>query len=133
MIKWVLLILTLALAWYVWKDDDFGSSFVEKSVMELPVTNNESCEVNRIECGNLTRMLNAFRSGQYFEGAGKLLNTSLESTTILRGNNEVTFLVPDGTKVIHTQTGREKGNVSVIFSNGYTMRYNKKGNLIAAQ
>ncbi len=131
MTKWILLALTLALAWYVWKDDDFGNSFTEQAVIAQPSTKNEWCEVKNIDCRDLTRMLNSFRPGRYFEATGKLFGTSVDNMTALRGNNEVTFLVSDHVKVVHTQSGKEKGYVTVIFADGRTMKYDKKGKLVS--
>ncbi len=131
MTKWILLALTLALAWYVWQDEDFGSSFMDKAVISQPSTKNDWCEVKNMDCRDLTRALNSFRPTRYFEAAGKLLDTSVDNMTIIRGNNEVTFLVTDQVKVVHQQAGSEKGAVTVIFADGRKLKYNKKGKLLS--
>ena len=134
MTKWVLLAITLVVAWYVWKSDNVGNRPVQKAAVTTQSNSDADwCEVKRIDCKDLTRMLNSFGPGRYFDAAGKLLDTSLETMTILREDNQVVFLVAGGTKVIHNQSGREKGYVTVIFSDGYTMKYDKKGNLISAK
>ena len=134
MTKWILLALTLAFAWYVWKNDDFGSSFTDKSVVSQQFSSGDDwCEVKAIDCASLTKMLNALTPGRYFEEAGKLLGTSFENMTMVRENSGVTFLVPGGIKVVHIQSGREKGTVTVIFTDGYTMKYDKKGKLISVK
>ena len=133
MLKWILLAITLVVAWYIWKDDTIGRAFTEKSVASQSKTDDNWCEVKRMDCGVLTRKLNAIRPGRYFEEAGALLDTSFENMTMLRENNGITFLVTGRMKVMHKQSGPEKGYVTVIFPDGYKMKYNPKGKLIFAK
>lgn len=132
--KWILLLITLAAAWYLWHNGYFAEYFPNKKAVSYQSQEEDDdwCEVKRIECGELTRKLNSFRPGRYFEEVEKLLGVSIESMTARREDKNVILLMPNGSKVIHAQSGKEKGFVTVIFRDGYTMKYNKNGKLISA-
>lgn len=132
--KWILLIITLAAAGYLWHNGYFARYFPDKKAVSRQLQEDDDwCEVKRIECGKLTRTLNSFRPGRYFDEVEKLLGVSLTAMTARREDKNVVLLMPNGSKVIHTQSGKEKGFVTVVFRDGYTMKYDKKGKLIFAQ
>lgn len=118
--------------WYVW-----NKGLVDKWVTNLktpPVkTDNIKCEVQQMHCTDIVRMLNSFRSGRYYESAGRLFGVSMEEANMYRENGAVVFKLKDGTKLIHNQglSGPEKGYLTVIFSDGYVMKYDAQGGLVS--
>ncbi|MBO5910742.1 MAG: hypothetical protein J6Q05_00900 [Elusimicrobiaceae bacterium] len=126
----IVIIVCLMLLGYIWRGEI--ATWVTRWAMSDYVTPKVQCEVKNMSCADLVRMLNSFRSGRYYEASGKLLETSMEDTSMYRDHGAMVFQVKDGKKIIHNQglAGREKGYMTVVFPNGYWIKYDDNGNFI---
>ena len=130
--KLLVLVLIGVGIWYTWREG-LINKWVTNFVTPPAKTDSIKCEVQQMHCTDLVRMLNSFRSGRYYESAGRLLDVRLEDANMYRDNGAVIFKLKDGTKLIHNQglSGSEKGYLTVIFPDGYVMKYNAQGGLVS--
>ena len=126
----VVIVICLVLLGYIWRAEIVAK--VTAWAMKDMVKPKMQCEVNNMPCADLVRMLNSFRSGRYYEAAGKLLGTNTENASMYRDRGAMVFKLPDGKQVVHNQglAGLEKGHMTVIFPNGHWMKYDAKGNFL---
>ena len=130
--RFIVFVVAVVGVWYVWHEGLIGKWNAQMKAKSAPVEN-VKCEVHKMSCQDLVRMLNSFRSGRYYEAAGRLLDVSLEDTSMYRDNGAVIFLLSDGTKLIHNQgvSGPEKGYLTVIFPDKYVMKFDARGGLVS--
>ena len=132
----VVVLICLVILGYVWREPI--KIWVAKYKKPAPAVQEEEpqlpCEINGMTCPDLVRMLNATRSGRYYEVAGKLLGVTEESD-IKREGPAMVFTLPDGRIVMHNQgvATREKGYLTVIFKDQRQIKFDDNGQFVSQE
>ncbi len=125
--QFLIIVVCLVILGYMWRDQI--RSKVNSTLLTAPKQASMACEVNGTSCDDLVRMLNALRSGRYYEGAAKLVGVTPEGDAVRRSGGAMVFSLPDGRTLIHNQgvVNLEQGYLTVKMQNGHWLKYNDKG------
>ncbi len=125
-----LIVVCLIILGYMWRAQI--SAKIQSTFLTAPAKPSMTCEVNGTSCDNLVRMLNALRSGQYYDEAARLMGVNPEGDSIRRSGGAMIFSLPDGRSVSHNQgvVNLEKGYLMVKMPNGHWLKYNDKGTFV---
>ena len=122
-----LIVVCLVILGYMWREPI--SAKLHSTFLTGPAQPSRECVVNGTSCDNLVRLLNAIRSGQYYDEAARLLGVTAEGDSIRRSGGAMVFSLPDGRTLIHNQgvVNLEQGYLTVRMQDGHWLKYNDKG------